>query len=346
MGLTTHCEWVYLECGKESSGHVGAMNNTKKFYLFMKAEYLLDCLKNDEIRVALPSSCNDPFELIPCGQQSQPDNLDGIGFICFSKECTSSTMWAHYADKHTGVCLEFELPIADSNTYWDLKDGKGGNRRIKAAILNIEGDPEQLKQYDISNENGKPLDAPLLMKVVYHPYRACNTGKTVCWKKNGKLRKLPCSRMLAAKGQEWAYEKEWRLFVTLDNCLSYHDGCYFLKGLTRYITKVMLGWKCKLPQPYVQRVLNSMRERKATCVKMEPNGNLFAVKEVGKDADSKPRVWRVSLEFTQDQWNKLQEYINGAPHTSSLKEGGYNQAVFNILKQHCNLPDSDNQETK
>lgn len=317
----------------------------KVLHLFMSADYLLDCLNKDEIKVCLPKDCNDPFECIPGGLQSQPDTLDGIGFICFSEECTSSTMWAHYADKHKGVCLKLELPIADPNAYWDQEDGNGNNRRMKAAILNIE-DSKQRQQYAVPNENSKPLDAPVLMKVVYHPYRACNTGKTVYWKKNGKLRELPCSRILAAKGQEWAYEREWRLFVDLNHCLSYHDGCYFVKGLTRYITKVMLGSKCELPQPYVQRVLNSMRERKATCVKMEPNGNLFAVKEVGKDADSKPRVWRVSLEFTQDQWNKLQEYINGAPHTSSLKEGGYNQAVFNILKQHCNLPDSNNQETK
>lgn len=318
-------------------------DDTMKLYLFMKAEYLLSCLENDEIKVAEPSSCNDPFELIPCGQQSQPDNLDGIGFICFSKECTSSTMWAHYADKHTGVCLKLELPIADPNAYWDLKDGNGCNRRMKAAILNIE-DSKQRKQYLFPNENSTSLNAPILMKVVYHPYRACNTGKTVFWKKNGKLRKLPCSRMLAAKGQEWAYEREWRLFVNLDNCLSYHDGCYFVKGLTRYITKVMLGIKCRLPKSYVQQVLNSMPERKATCVKMEPDGNLFAVKEEGKVDDSEPPVWRPYLEFDDSQWRAIKENIKKHIGIDNLKGIDYKQAIIDLLINQTQ--DSNNQETK
>lgn len=32
------------------------------------------------------------------------------GVFCLSEECISIPMWAHYADQHRGICLEFDLP--------------------------------------------------------------------------------------------------------------------------------------------------------------------------------------------------------------------------------------------
>lgn len=320
----------------------------EKLYLFMPAKYLMDCLEKDEIKVCLPSDCNDPFELVPEKLEGKPTpDTEGVGFICFSQEWSSSTMWAHYADKHQGVCLEFSFNRDSRKVKCDTTDDEGNSLPADVGVIKVNR--QFVKQFtelpDVSENNGAPVFIPIMMKVKYAPYRAYPAEYRVHWDVQGKRVFQPrYSRVYAAKGQEWAYEKEWRLFVNLDNCLSYHDGCYFAKGLTRYITKVMLGWKCKLPQPYVQRVLDSKPERKATCVKMEPDNKLFAVKEEGANPDSKPPVWRVSLELTQDQWNKLRKYIKDNSQASPIK--GRGSAVFNILKQQCNLPDSDNQETK
>lgn len=315
-----------------------------QFYLFMKAEYLLDCLKKDEIKVCLPKDCNDPFECIPRVEDGKPmPDTGGVGFICFSKEWASSTMWAHYADKHQGVCLEFSFPLSELEVSMAAEDGVAEHLRTDAVVLNLQDQaPEYDRKYTLLPCDAHSRYAPILRKVEYHPRRAYPVREII---KHETEARAIYANMCFTKGQEWAYEKEWRLFVTLDNCLSYHDGCYFVKGLTKHISKIMLGWKCKMPLACVQKEAVKYVPS-VHCMKMEPNGNLFAVKEVGKDADSKPPIWRVSLEFTQDQWNKLQEYINGAPQACFLKEGGYNQAVFNILKQQCNLPDSDNQETK
>ena len=312
----------------------------------MKAEYLLDCLEKDEIKVCLPSDCNDPFECIPQGMKTQPDNVDGMGFICLSEGCTSSTMWAHYADKHKGCCIELSLPISDPNAYWEQKHVEGKGNRMQAAVLKM-ADSENRKQFAVKAEDGICLDVPLLMKVGYYPYRAYHTEKTVHYKKNGKLRQLPCSRMLAAKGQEWAYEKEWRLFVSLDNCLSYHDGRYFVKGLTKYISKVMLGWKCKLPSPIIQRALNEAKTiLPATCVRMDVDGNLFAVREANQPESKVPRTWRVDLEFSDEQWKALQSFLDAQPDADALKRDGYHQAVFHFLKHRCNLPDDTGKNPK
>lgn len=196
----------------------------EKLYLFMKAEHLLSCLENDEIKVALPKDCNDPFELIPRGQQTQPDNTDGIGFICLSEECTSSTMWAHYADKHRGVCLEFDFMIESKEDFIEVESEATTKLRMKAALLSMKN-KQQREQFAISDLEGNKIDKPVLMKVKYHPYRAYHARKAVyinkmanlaichaadCWQprgRNGRTRRsgvflLPwtnaCPTMMAA----------------------------------------------------------------------------------------------------------------------------------------------------
>jgi Protein of unknown function (DUF2971) len=63
---------------------------------------------------------NDPFELLsPELSDSKLRNAfmsvkrqlsKKRGVLCFSESWQSSVMWSHYADKHKGVCLEFEVP--------------------------------------------------------------------------------------------------------------------------------------------------------------------------------------------------------------------------------------------
>ena len=60
---------------------------------------------------------NDPFELI--GSQwsdggvedaMNAHNASEYGAMCLSKSCTDPLLWAHYADKHRGICLGFDIP--------------------------------------------------------------------------------------------------------------------------------------------------------------------------------------------------------------------------------------------
>ena len=40
------------------------------------------------------------------------DHYDKIlGFLCFSEWLENPVQWAHYADNHNGICLEFEVPL-------------------------------------------------------------------------------------------------------------------------------------------------------------------------------------------------------------------------------------------
>lgn len=43
------------------------------------------------------------------------------------------------------------------------------------------------------------------------------------------------------KSSEWSYEEEWRLMVYPGHAMSSHDGFFFIRGLTPYISKIILG---------------------------------------------------------------------------------------------------------
>ncbi len=55
-------------------------------------------------------------------KQVQIDKINGSRICCFSLLNDNLLMWAHYADKHKGVCLEFDNSI--ENRFLNLSDKK------------------------------------------------------------------------------------------------------------------------------------------------------------------------------------------------------------------------------
>lgn len=41
-------------------------------------------------------------------RQTLQDDVDRAGIVCFSRVRDDILMWAHYADKHRGICFEFD----------------------------------------------------------------------------------------------------------------------------------------------------------------------------------------------------------------------------------------------
>lgn len=48
------------------------------------------------------------------------EKLSHYGVLCLSVKFTASLMWAHYADKHRGVCLEYDAREFADETGWDF----------------------------------------------------------------------------------------------------------------------------------------------------------------------------------------------------------------------------------
>src|SRR5437762_4637776 len=84
------------------------------------AEYALSNIALGRIKIARIADLNDPFELLAANLGNNKDLRRAMrewrselhktkGLLCFSRDWESPVIWSHYADKHRGICLGFEL---------------------------------------------------------------------------------------------------------------------------------------------------------------------------------------------------------------------------------------------
>jgi DUF2971 family protein len=74
-------------------------------------------IQKSRLKIATLNDMNDPYEFhIPFegGTQKDAENFRNhydpiVGFLCFSRCLSNPVQWAHYAEKHRGICMEFEI---------------------------------------------------------------------------------------------------------------------------------------------------------------------------------------------------------------------------------------------
>jgi hypothetical protein len=97
-----------------------------RVYNFQSAEHSLSNVSLSRIRVSRFSDVNDPFELLAVNVGGRKDVLKHLqewrtslnseqGLLCFSSGWQNPVLWSHYAAKHRGICLGFDLNDAIAN---------------------------------------------------------------------------------------------------------------------------------------------------------------------------------------------------------------------------------------
>ncbi len=93
-----------------------------RLYHFLSEKYALEALRNKRIKVSIINELNDPFEFLPRFSNSNREAEEKIfktwkskiskehGIICFSKRWSNPLLWSHYAEKHKGFALGFDIP--------------------------------------------------------------------------------------------------------------------------------------------------------------------------------------------------------------------------------------------
>ncbi len=89
-------------------------------YHYICAKWGIDNICRGRLKVARFEDANDPFELeafyspdrfTRTGlRKARHEAADSFGFLCFSETWRSPVMWSHYADRHRGLCLGFDIP--------------------------------------------------------------------------------------------------------------------------------------------------------------------------------------------------------------------------------------------
>lgn len=90
-----------------------------RLYHFLSAKHGVEDIEKRRLKVSRIEDLNDPFELLGLelahGELRQRFlNLkhrmsQDFGILCFSRAWTNPVQWSHYADRHRGVCLGFEV---------------------------------------------------------------------------------------------------------------------------------------------------------------------------------------------------------------------------------------------
>ncbi len=107
-----------------------------RVYHFVNADYGLADISCRRLKVSNLNDLNDPFELLPaCDEEdlsaftrTKEEMAKTSAILCFSANWDNPVQWAHYGDRHKGVCLGFDvtdgylLPINYSNCrHWFVR---------------------------------------------------------------------------------------------------------------------------------------------------------------------------------------------------------------------------------
>jgi hypothetical protein len=91
-----------------------------RLYKFLPQEHALADIALRRLKVARLCDLNDPFEFFAAEAadhearrvlpdlKSKTDRRRGV--LCFSDSWDNPVMWSHYADRHRGICLGFDVP--------------------------------------------------------------------------------------------------------------------------------------------------------------------------------------------------------------------------------------------
>lgn len=94
--------------------------NLRRVYHLTSVEYALSNIALGRLKVARLFDLNDPFELMAADFRARPvrEVVKGFmsefdsstGLLCFSEDWAEPLLWSHYAAKHRGICLGFNVP--------------------------------------------------------------------------------------------------------------------------------------------------------------------------------------------------------------------------------------------
>ena len=89
-----------------------------RVYHFVNAKYGLEDLQFRRLKIARVNELNDPFEFMARAKNSleraalratKEQQSEKTGLLCFSESWENSVQWSHYADRHRGICLGFDV---------------------------------------------------------------------------------------------------------------------------------------------------------------------------------------------------------------------------------------------
>jgi hypothetical protein len=91
-----------------------------RLFHLLPTDPALDDLAKKRLKISFLEDLNDPFEFLSL-DTTDPELHEALirtkkdlgqhnGVLCFSRGWSNPVLWSHYADKHKGIALGFEIP--------------------------------------------------------------------------------------------------------------------------------------------------------------------------------------------------------------------------------------------
>jgi hypothetical protein len=91
-----------------------------RVFHFVPDDFGLDDIRRRRLKIATIDDLNDPFEFLGIDlrdqvlrravQKAKSEFSKVSGLLCFSRRWHNPVQWSHYAAKHAGLCLGFDVP--------------------------------------------------------------------------------------------------------------------------------------------------------------------------------------------------------------------------------------------
>jgi hypothetical protein len=116
-------EWIAADYKSDMGSAIAcrppANRSAIRLYNLTSAEHALNNIEKRRIKVSRFADLNDPFELLAANfkeyktrqvMRNWKDKSHSLtGLLCFAGDWSEPVMWSHYAKKHTGICLGFDV---------------------------------------------------------------------------------------------------------------------------------------------------------------------------------------------------------------------------------------------
>jgi hypothetical protein len=139
MPMNNHLRSLWAKRGKGYSAHSASAavvppppEGFRRAYYITTSDHALSNIIFRRLKVARFSELNDPFELLGMNlggvrdrirvQESKKKFDADNGLVCFSEDWLDPVLWSHYAAKHHGVALGFDLVKAFDVEYRKERD--------------------------------------------------------------------------------------------------------------------------------------------------------------------------------------------------------------------------------
>ncbi len=180
----------------------------------------------------------------------------------------SDLMWAHYANNHYGVCLQYEFDVEQPSNNFISKDGY-------YLFVKRKGQKEDV--YNPQINDTYPNGFNIYIKPVCYNNTVPDLLHTL-QQDSGIL------DVITQKPESWKLEKEQRLIVQApDECAFSFRNSYYLKYYPECLKKIILGYRtrddCK---KYISDVVSRWTSQEIVLAQnnMSPNDKSFCIQEI------------------------------------------------------------------